>query len=155
MLTALVALTLSCKMVAPVVQTPTTSRCEGADLVLRDHDRREVRRQVNACLSRSCEGPDLVSRDSGGVEFGRSRFAAQCVVTRCQGVDLVRVDHRGVEFSRQPFAPSCAVSRCEGSDFVTRDRQGFERSRASFDERCAPPVRLTRAEGWRFGLSAR
>jgi hypothetical protein len=154
MLSMLVAVSLSCKLVAPV-EAPTSRRCEGPDLVTRDHDLRLVRRQPNACLSSVCEGPDLVSRDASRAEYRRVRFSAQCAVTRCQGTDLVRVDHRGVEFSRQPFAPACSVSRCEGSDLVTRDGQGVERARVSFEARCPPPVRLTRADGWRYGLSAR
>lgn len=157
MLTTLLALSLTCKpMPPPVLATvppPMTTRCEGPDLVTRDHDHREVSRRFNGCISSACEGPDLVSRDSARVEYGRARFSASCVVSRCEGGDLVRRDMRGVVFSRVSLAPSCLVTSCEGNDWVTRDHRGLEVRRQVF--RCGPPVRPAQTDAWRFGLTAK
>jgi hypothetical protein len=161
MVTTLLALTLACKPMMPPPQhlmtvAPTTSRCEGADLVLRDHDHREVSRHPGSCLSSVCEGPDLVSRDGNRVEYRRQRFSGSCVTSRCEGADFVRRGVNGTEYSRQSFSGQCMTSRCEGSDLVQRDVRGFELSRQSF--RCAPPppVRLTQqSDAWRYGLTAK
>lgn len=156
MLTSLLAVSMSC--MPPVLATlppPVTTRCEGPDLVSRDHDHREVSRRFNGCLSASCEGPDLVSRDSARVEYRRQRFAPSCVVARCEGADLVRRDASGVVFSRQSWSSSCITASCEGSNWVVRDRQGFELQQF-VSARCAPPpVRVTQNEPWRYGLTAK
>lgn len=160
MLTSLLSLSLACAPLPPVlasVPPPVTSRCEGPDLVTRDHDHREVSRRFNGCLSATCEGVDLVSRDSARVEYRRQRFAPACVVARCEGADLVRRDASGIVHSRQSWSSACISASCEGSEWVVRDRQGFEVQRQFIPARCAPPppVRLTQNEPWRFGLTAK
>lgn len=158
MVTTLLALTLSCApaLHRPVLAVaPQTSRCEGPDFVVRDHDFREVSRRPNGCLVSSCEGADLVSRDSSRTEYRRQRFSPSCVTTRCEGADLVRRDASGSVSSRVSFSPACMTSRCEGNDFVSRDSRGFELSRQAF--RCGPPppVRLVQNDAWRYGLTAK
>jgi hypothetical protein len=158
MLTTLAALSLACMPVPKPLLTvaPTTSRCEGPDLVVRDHDHREVSRRPGACIVTSCEGADLVSRESASrVEYRRQRFSPSCVTSQCEGADLVRRDASGIVYSRASFSPACMTSRCEGNDLVSRDSRGFELSRQAF--RCGPPppVRLVQSDAWRFGLTAK
>ncbi|MCA2979858.1 MAG: hypothetical protein INH41_25630 [Myxococcaceae bacterium] len=125
MVATLLALTLACRPPPPV--PVLTTRCEGPDLVSRDHDAMERARHRGACLAVRCEGADLVRRDGAGREHGRASFSMRCLTMACEGGDLVRRTLDGAEVSRTAFAPRCAP----------------------------PPVRVVQRDDWRFGLVAR
>jgi hypothetical protein len=125
MVATLLALTLACRPTPPPLTL--TQRCEGPDLVSRDHDAMERARQRGACLTTRCEGADLVRRDAAGREHGRASFSTRCLSMACEGSHLVRRSLDGAEVSRTPFAPRCAP----------------------------PPVRVVQRDDWRFGLVTR
>jgi hypothetical protein len=133
MLTTVLSFALSCAPARfqparpPLPPVRLTTRCEGPDSVTRDHDRREFSRARGACVVTTCEGADLVSRDVSFSLVARRPMAPQCVTTRCEGADVVQRDRRGVVLTRVAFAPACLPQ----------------------------PVRLSRVEGWRYGVTAR